>query len=77
VDTVGTPFAPILSRIIARRMPDAIDVVDDARSRHRGAIEWFVEDESHERSRPHASYHDRIGEIAAGRSVNLRLDLSV
>lgn len=37
------------------------DVVDGARSRHRSAIGWFVEDESHEGSRPHANYHDRFG----------------
>src|SRR5262249_33303328 len=37
------------------------DVVDGARSRHRSAIEWFVGDESHEGSRPHANYHDRFG----------------
>jgi hypothetical protein len=29
-------------------------VADGARSRHRSAIGWFVEDESHEESRPHA-----------------------
>jgi hypothetical protein len=39
----------------------AFDVVDGARSRHRSAIGWFVEDESHEGSRPHANYHDRFG----------------
>ena len=38
-----------------------IDVVDGARSRHRSAIGWFVEDESHEGSRPHANHHDRFG----------------
>ena len=38
-----------------------IDVVDGARSRHRSVIGWFVEDESHEGSRPHANYHDRFG----------------
>ncbi len=43
------------------RPTSAVDVVDGARSRHRSAIEWFVEDESHERSRPHANYHDRFG----------------
>jgi transposase len=32
----------------------AADVVDGARSRHRSAIGWFVGDESHEGSRPHA-----------------------
>ena len=36
------------------------DVLDGARSRHRGAIGWFVGDESHERSRPHAYYDDRF-----------------
>ncbi|MFG3594524.1 hypothetical protein [Bradyrhizobium sp. RDI18] len=41
--------------------PIAFDVVDGARSRHRSAIGWFVEDESHEGSRPHANYHDRFG----------------
>ena len=39
----------------------AYDVVDGARSRHRSAIGWFVGDESHEGSRPHANYHDRFG----------------
>jgi hypothetical protein len=39
----------------------AADVVDGARSRHRSAIGWFVGDESHEGSRPHANYHDRFG----------------
>src|SRR5215468_12472725 len=39
----------------------AFDVVDGARSRHRSAIAWFVGDESHEGSRPHANYHDRFG----------------
>ena len=39
----------------------AVDVVDGARSRHRGAIGWFVGDESHQGSRPHANYHDRFG----------------
>jgi hypothetical protein len=39
----------------------AIDVVDGARSRHRSAIGWFVGDESHQGSRPHANYHDRFG----------------
>jgi hypothetical protein len=39
----------------------ALDVVDGARFRHRSAIGWFVEDESHEGSRPHANYHDRFG----------------
>ena len=37
------------------------DVVDGARSRHRSAIGWFVGDESHQGSRPHANYHDRFG----------------
>src|SRR5882724_8005723 len=37
------------------------DVVDGARSRHRSAIGWFVGNESHEGSRPHANYHDRFG----------------
>ena len=41
--------------------PSDIDVVDGARSRHRGAIGWFVGDESHQGSRPHANYHDRFG----------------
>ena len=31
-----------------------IDVVDGARFRHRSGIGWFVGDESHEGSRPHA-----------------------
>src|SRR3981189_3326786 len=35
------------------------DVVDGARSRHRGAI-VIVVDESHEESRPDANYHDRF-----------------
>jgi hypothetical protein len=39
----------------------AIDVVDGVRSRHRSAIGWFVGDESHEGSRPHANNHDRFG----------------
>src|SRR2546429_4610755 len=39
----------------------AFDVVDGARSRHRSAIGWFVGDESHEGSRPHANYHDWFG----------------
>jgi hypothetical protein len=39
----------------------ACDVVDGARSRHRSAIGWFVRDESHEGSRPHANYHNRFG----------------
>src|SRR5262245_3214572 len=39
----------------------AFDVVDGARSRHRSAIAWFVGDESHEWSRPHANYHYRVG----------------
>jgi hypothetical protein len=38
-----------------------VDVVDGARSRHRSAIGWFVGDESHQGSRPHANYHDRFG----------------
>ena len=42
----------------------AFDVVDGARSRHRSAIGWFVEDESHEGSRPHANYDDRFGSDA-------------
>src|ERR1035437_3355923 len=46
--------------IVAAR-ESAFDVVDGARSRHRGAIGWFVGDESHQRSCPHADYHDRFG----------------
>jgi len=38
------------------------DVVDGTRSRHRSAIGGFVADESHEESRPHANYHDRLGD---------------
>jgi hypothetical protein len=37
-----------------RRHASSPDVVDGARSQHRSAIEWFVGDESHEGSRPHA-----------------------
>jgi hypothetical protein len=36
-------------------LTSAYDVVDGARSRHRSAIGWFVGDESHEGSRPHAN----------------------
>ena len=49
------------TRKISVRSPSTIDVVDGARSRHRSAIGWFVGDESHQGSRPHANYHDRFG----------------
>jgi hypothetical protein len=52
-----SPLCTVSSRIGR----SGIDVVDGARSRHRSAIGWFVGDESHEGSRPHASYHDRFG----------------
>jgi len=50
-----------IERLFAAVHESAIDVVDGARFRHRSAIGWFVEDESHEGSRPHANYHDRFG----------------
>ena len=60
--SVGLFIAPVVSgpRQISASA-SAFDVVDGARSRHRGAIGWFVGDESHEGSRPHANYHDRFG----------------
>ena len=44
--------------LIAAAHESGFDVVDGARSRHRSAIGWFVGDESHQGSRPHANYHD-------------------
>ena len=49
------------SPIMLQCIESGFDVVDGARSRHRSAIGWFVRDESHEGSRPHANYHNRFG----------------
>src|SRR5207302_6890429 len=69
-DYVPKPYSPreLLAKIrrtylnrFAALHESAFDVVDGARSRHRSAIGWFVGDESHEGSRPHANYHDWFG----------------
>jgi putative ABC transport system substrate-binding protein len=51
----------IESSLFAAVHESGFDVVDGARSRPRGAIGWFVGDESHQGSCPHANYHDRFG----------------
>src|SRR6266571_3449021 len=60
-DSRALPAEDRITILFAAVHESAVDVVDGARSRHRSAIGWFVGDESHERSRPHANYHDWFG----------------
>ena|ERR1700738_942358 len=53
-----------------------IDVVDGARSRHRGATGWFVGSESHEGSRPHANVvRGPVAVRSRESSASLQLDV--
>ena len=59
--SAARPLSGVMRTLSGHREMTESEVVDGARSRHRSAIEWFVGDESHEGSRPHANYHDRFG----------------